>query len=429
MEKKVEIVIYGATGFTGKFILRQLLKKIDEEKQTPTIRVAIAGRNESKLAELNAETGRQLPIIIAATESPQSMLEMCQQSRVLINCVGPYRFHGEPVVQACIAGKCNYVDVTGEPEFMENMAFKYGSEAQKAGVTLVHSCGFDSIPADLGWLFATRSIQQKEGPQTVVSSVDSYLTVEGGAHGVAANYGTWHSLIFSLANAHQLTSLRKQAKQLRSAEDEPHREGKAVVRSLPFFERSLGKWSLKFPGADASVVRSSQYSLHQLERKREGEGGDTKTVYPHYSAYFTIPSFFWLVVMAVMGLLLQIMVNFSWTRSLLLKYPRLFSLNRFRHEGPSMEQIASTTFRMEFFARSGKNVYVSRVAGPEPGYVTTAITSVAAALTILHSADSTRIPTGVLTPAAAFARTDLIDRLQTDGLSFSFLGLKEASKA
>ena len=95
----------------------------------------------------------KVPIFVADTEDYDSLLKMTARAKLIMNTVGPYRFYGEAVIKACLETKTHHVDVSGEPQFMESMQLKYHDEALNNGVYLLSSCGFDSIPADLGVIF------------------------------------------------------------------------------------------------------------------------------------------------------------------------------------------------------------------------------------------------------------------------------------
>lgn len=131
---------------------------------------------------------------------------MARQARIIINCVGPYRFFGEPVVKACVEEGTHHVDVSGEPQYIEAMALKYHKQAEEKGIYIISACGFDSIPSDLGVVFL-----QKEFNGTV-NSAETYLktwTEDPSIPGSSANYGTWESAVYGLAHAKELGGLRR----------------------------------------------------------------------------------------------------------------------------------------------------------------------------------------------------------------------------
>lgn len=129
------------------------------------IKWAAAGRSEKKVAAVLEKTLKQsssIDIIEADVEDYESLLEMCRSTRVLVNCVGPFRFYGEQVVQACLDSQTDYVDITGEPEFIEEMMYKYHLQAREKNITIVHACGFDSIPTDMGVIKLKKFMESKQ---------------------------------------------------------------------------------------------------------------------------------------------------------------------------------------------------------------------------------------------------------------------------
>jgi short subunit dehydrogenase-like uncharacterized protein len=154
-----DIVVFGASGFTGEWIAVALARAAAD---SGGFTFAIAGRDRTKLASVVQRISREvpgfdasaLPVVIADVRDAASLAAMTSAARVVISAAGPFRFLGEPVVQACIASGTDYCDITGEPEFMERIELKYDAAAKAAGIVIVSSCGFDSVPSDVGAIFA-----------------------------------------------------------------------------------------------------------------------------------------------------------------------------------------------------------------------------------------------------------------------------------
>ena len=200
MEKTIDITIFGATGFTGKFILTEVLRTAPS-----SLRLAVAGRSKAKLEALVASlptdlTAKVQPsIVIADVHDEKSMRAMCAASRTLIAAAGPFRFLGEAVVAACVSESCHYVDITGEPEFFESMALKYHSKAKEAQVAIVNVCGFDSIPCDLGVLYTKQQLQTTYN--ALPSSIEMFFKLHvAGTAGFAGHYATFESVRKCLRN-------------------------------------------------------------------------------------------------------------------------------------------------------------------------------------------------------------------------------------
>ena len=130
---------------------------------------------------------------------------MAQQARIVLNCCGPYRFYGEPVVQVCSDEETHYVDISGEPHFMEEMQLKYSEKARQKGVYVISACGIDSIPIDLGVVF----LQQKFNG--TLNSINAFIEIweTKAVKSPFMTYGTWESAIHGLAHAKDLGAVRK----------------------------------------------------------------------------------------------------------------------------------------------------------------------------------------------------------------------------
>jgi len=154
-----DIIIYGATGFTGRLVAEYM------HATYPDRPWAMAGRSATKLAAVRDEMclPADTPLIEADASDPASLDAMVARARVIITTVGPYLLHGEPLVAACAKSGTDYVDLSGEPPFMWNMIEKYNDTAKESGARIVHSCGFDSIPFDMGVYFLQQEAQKRFG--------------------------------------------------------------------------------------------------------------------------------------------------------------------------------------------------------------------------------------------------------------------------
>ncbi|MCA9602449.1 MAG: saccharopine dehydrogenase NADP-binding domain-containing protein, partial [Myxococcales bacterium] len=189
MTRAHDIVLYGATGFTGGLVAEHLAR-------VPGLSWALAGRNR---AELEAARARLvgidpkfagLPLLDADASDAASLSRMAASARVVITTVGPYAELGEPLVRACVEAGTDYVDLTGEPAFVDRMIAVHGAAAREAKVKIVNACGFDSIPHDMGVLRTVRALDA-EGPVRVRGYVEARGQFSG---------GTWHSAIGAFAN-------------------------------------------------------------------------------------------------------------------------------------------------------------------------------------------------------------------------------------
>lgn len=146
MGREFDVIVYGATGYTGKLVAEYLAQR------DPAPRWAMAGRSLTKLEAARTEVGApaDTPLIVADADDPSALKAMCGRTRVVLTTVGPYQLYGEPLVAACAHTGTGYVDLCGEPAWMRAMIDKYDADARASGARIVFSCGFDSIPFDLG---------------------------------------------------------------------------------------------------------------------------------------------------------------------------------------------------------------------------------------------------------------------------------------
>lgn len=162
MATSFDVIVFGATGFTGRLVAEYLHARYGVGR---TVSWAIAGRNRGKLAQVRDLIGApsSLPLLQADASDPASMAALARQGRVVISTVGPYQLHGEPLVSACVESGTDYVDLCGEPAWMARMIARYDAPANASGARIVFSCGFDSIPFDLGVLFLQDAAQRRFG--------------------------------------------------------------------------------------------------------------------------------------------------------------------------------------------------------------------------------------------------------------------------
>ncbi|RZC41634.1 saccharopine dehydrogenase-like [Asbolus verrucosus] len=430
MARDLDIIIFGATGFTGKHTIPIVSKFSKTNGRHLTW--GVAGRSEKKLknflSQCEKEAGTSLndvPVIIADVEDEDSLNAMARKARIIINCCGPYRFYGEPVVKACVEEGTHHVDVSGEPQYMEKMQLKYHKLAQEKGIYIISACGVDSIPTDLGLVF----LQQKF--TGTVNSVNSYLSAweEGDSlPGPALNYGTWESAVYGLAHANELRELRQQLYSSRLPSFKPKLEAK----KYPHTTDLLKGWALPFPGSDRSVVRRSQRCFYETDAKRPVQ----------IETYFMVDSFFRVIMLIIFGAIFSLLARFQFGRNLLLKYPEKFSFGMTSHEPPSEEKIAKSWFSVTFYGEGWKEelanaddqystpvnkAIVTKVKGRNPGYGSTCKCLVLAAITVITETDKLPSGGGVYPPGYAFAKTSLIKQLDENGVTFEVLSEKDLS--
>lgn len=161
-DRELGIVIYGATGYTGKLVAEYLHQQYGSDGR---LRWAMAGRSQDKLVAVRDELGiaSERPLVVADAGDPASLQDMVQRANVVITTVGPYQLYGSELVAACAAAGTDYVDLCGEPAWMRQMIDEHDTAARASGARIVFSCGFDSIPFDLGVFFLQQEALRQTG--------------------------------------------------------------------------------------------------------------------------------------------------------------------------------------------------------------------------------------------------------------------------
>ena len=157
-----DIIVYGATGYTGRLVAEYLAQRYGIGGQ---VIWAMAGRSAKKLAAVRDEIGApaETPLIVADAEDPAQLDAMVRRAKAIITTVGPYQLYGDKLVAACVAAGTDCLDLTGEPNWMAKIIGQYDAAAKASGARIVHSCGFDSIPFELGVWFAEETAKAKFG--------------------------------------------------------------------------------------------------------------------------------------------------------------------------------------------------------------------------------------------------------------------------
>ncbi|MCG8988344.1 saccharopine dehydrogenase NADP-binding domain-containing protein [Delftia acidovorans] len=162
MTKPFDLVVHGATGFTGRLVVEYLLRRYPAGSG---LRWAMGGRNAAKLAAVRDELGApaDTPLVVTVTSNPASLQTLMEQTRLVLTTVGPYQLYGNELVAACASAGVDYVDLCGEPAWMRQMIDAHEAAAKASGARIVFSCGFDSIPFDLGVFMLQREMQARFG--------------------------------------------------------------------------------------------------------------------------------------------------------------------------------------------------------------------------------------------------------------------------
>ncbi|MBV9415818.1 MAG: saccharopine dehydrogenase NADP-binding domain-containing protein [Solirubrobacterales bacterium] len=380
-EPRLDIVLFGATGFTGALTAEYLARNAPADT-----RWALAGRNREKLEDVRRRIGAEVELLEADVNDADSLRSLAQATKVVITTVGPYLRYGEPLVAACARAGTAYVDLTGEPEFVDRMWLSYHSRAVETGARLVHSCGFDSIPYDLGAQFTVEQL-----PEGVPIAVEGFVRVGGTFSG-----GTYQSTIEILSRLRQGAAV---ARDRRAHEPRPSDRRVKGVAGMPHHDEFAGGWVVPFPTIDPQTVLRSARALERY-------GPDF--TYSHYLAVKRLPVLAGLVGGAAgVAALAQIPP----TRKMLLTL-------KGSGEGPSPEQREKSWFRVRFAARAGGRVVRTEVSGGDPGYSETSKMLAESALCLAF--DDLPDRGGQLTPAVAMGDA-LRRRLVAAGIKFEGL--------
>ena len=198
--RRFDVVLFGATSFVGQITCSHLVERHGSEGP---LRWAIAGRSAEKLERVAAQTGAQVERLVVDADDESALRDMAENTRVVISTVGPYALHGSTLVAAVSAAGTDYCDLTGEPQWMRAMIDAHYADAEASGARVVHSCGFDSIPSDLGvWFTQQRAIEHLGEPCSRISM--RVHAMKGGASG-----GTIASILNLVEEASKDKELRR----------------------------------------------------------------------------------------------------------------------------------------------------------------------------------------------------------------------------
>jgi short subunit dehydrogenase-like uncharacterized protein len=376
--REYDIVLFGGTGFTGGLTAEYLAANAG-----PSTKWALAGRNMSKLEQLRERLGMDVPLLKADVTDEASIADVASATRVVITTVGPYINYGEPLVKACAEHGTDYTDLTGEPEFVDRMYLKYGAAAERSGARLVHACGFDSIPHDLGAYFTVQQLPEG-APLHVRGLVQAGGTFSG---------GTFASALTAFSRAKQNFDAARERRQA-----EPSNGGRVAKaeKGRPHRDSDIDMWALPFPSIDPQIILRSARAVDRY---------GPEFTYGHYVAVKHLPQAVGLPI-GVAGLFAMAQVPPA----------RKWLLNRVpAGSGPSEEKRAKSWFRVHFHGEGGGKRVVCNVSGGDPGYGETSKMLAESALCLAH--DDLPATAGQVTTAQAMGNA-LIDRLQRAGIEF-----------
>lgn len=409
--ERYDIVLFGATGFTGGLTAEYLAGRVPAGT-----RWALAGRDHGRLAAVRDRLAADAPhrtsadppeLLLADADDPESLRRAAESTRVMVTTVGPFARYGDGLIAACAAAGTDYLDLTGEPEFVDRSYLRHHATARRTGARLIHCCGFDSIPFDLGVHFTVRQL-----PEGVPLRVESFLRASA-----AISAGTYHSMVNAVSRLREGAALSREriaaeraerAASIRRAGDpgtagqlSAAADGRRVrsLRVMPRYDRRVGSWALPAPTIDQQIVLRSARALPDY-------GPDFS--FAHHLAPRRLPS-----ALAIAGGAAGL---FAVTQ---LPPARDWLLGRMASgEGPSPERRERSWFKVLFHGEGGGRGVVTEVSGGDPGYGETAKMLGEAALCAAF--DELPPAAGQLTTATAMGDA-LTARLRAAGITFRVL--------
>ncbi len=387
--RKYDIVIFGATGFTGNLVAEYFARNVSSKK----VKWAIAGRNINKLEvvkinlmHLNPECA-EVGVLECNADDLKSLEKVTKQATVIVTTVGPFVQHGENLVQACVNTATNYCDITGEPEFVKSVLKKQNAAAREKGIYIINCCGFDSIPADAGAFFTAMQL-----PANEIKTIRGFVSTNASFSG-----GTFASAINAMADAGKNLSV------FPNKDNDDKNTPKKRIKNTIYFDKTLKKWAIPMPVIDPwMVMRTGRY-------QKDVFGDDFE--YAQFVSVNTLPQTIGLVGMV--GALVA-GAQIPPVKNLMLQY-------RKSGEGPSQEERDKSYFKVIFIGESETKNVITKVSGGDPGYTETSKMLSETALTLLENLGKLKVVGGVLTPCGALGKL-LIEKLQTKGIKFEVIG-------
>lgn len=372
-DKKYDIILLGATGFTGQITAKYLSEQADKE----SITWAIAGRNRQKLEILRDSLSHNLPeICVADVDDKNSLAALTEQTHILMNAAGPFSQYGEPVVHSCVLTGTHYLDITGEPSFVAKIYDDYFYKAETQNVCIVNCCGFDSIPADFAaWL--TAKALPRELPKKLYGFVKTNATFSGGTLTTAV-----HAIHNDALKVSYKTKIPK------------HPDAPKIPLKI-HYNKDVQHWALPMPVVDPHIIKRSIYRLPE-------DYGQATTY-----AQFWLSSTFLKALKTIIPIAIAMVgIRFEFFRNRLLK--------KFQPgTGPDAVKRAKSKFEVVCLGTNGDNTVKTVFSGADPGYDETAKMFSQSAFVLHNKRKNKTLTYGVLTPVEALGE-DLIKRLKEE---------------
>ena len=366
VDKKYDIIVYGASGFTGKLICDYLYHHHDSKN----LKWAIAGRNKSKLSSISKKYN--IDLFVANSFDMDSLNLITAETKLIISVVGPYSLYGKKLIESCINNRCHYLDLTGEPDFVHFVEHNYSEKANNNNVILMNCCGFESIPPDIGTYYTIKKLKDQN------AKVKTFLKTKGKISG-----GTWASFLNSFTSKKPIIKTSNKGEKVKKI----------------FYVKELKKWALIFPVIDKHIVRKSAKNLNY--------GKDFS-----FNEYILFNSLFKIIGLIISIGFIGFLAKFKFFRNWLTSF--IPSGN-----GPNKEERRKHWFELKIFAYTKTEQIITTVSGGDPGYGETSKFISEMALCIILDYDRLNSNKGVITPAQCGGDL-MIERLINANIKFNY---------
>lgn len=405
IDASYDLVVFGATGFVGKIVCGYLL---DHASAMGDLKWAIAARSQTKLDSLKQSLGaaaRDLPTLIADATDESTLIDLCHQTQVVISTVGPYALHGETLVKVCAETGTDYGDLTGEVQWVQQMIAKYEAIAQQSGARIVHCCGFDSIPSDLGVYYLQQQAKIQFGEPCIRVKM-RVKAAQGGVSGGTAASGI-NLIQEAIANPDTKTALKNPYILCPNKTETPNHPPALIPVQA---DETFGEWITPFvmAGVNTPIVLRSN-ALQNWDYNKDFQYDEAMLSGEGIGGWFKAQS-------------LQVGLN-SLGIAAAIAPALLEKIIPAPGEGPTLEEQEKGFYDLRFWGKtaSGKTIMTKVTGDRDPGYGSTAKILSQAGICLAKDLSEFEKQGGFWTPASLFGAT-LITRLtQYSGLTFAVL--------
>ncbi|MCH8944407.1 MAG: saccharopine dehydrogenase NADP-binding domain-containing protein [Proteobacteria bacterium] len=406
-DREFDVVVQGATGFTGRLVAEYMVRQYDVGG---SLRWALAGRSKEKLETVRDSLGPEaagLELILADSFDHEALAALASRTKVVLTTVGPYALYGSNLVAACVEAGTHYCDLAGEVHWIRKMIDRHQARAQQTGARIVHCCGFDSVPMDIGVWFLQEAAREKYG--AYCKSITMFVKATKGA----ASGGTIASMLNLISESRRDRSVARTLADPYGLNPDGERQGPDQRdQQKVLYRDDINSWTAPFimAGVNTKVVRRS-HALAGFPYGRDFRYAEAVMTGDGFTGWLKG----WLMTLALGGLVLG--ASYQPTRKLLQK----FVLPK-PGEGPDRELQQNGFFNlMQIGVLPDETVLWGRITGDQdPGYGSTS--KMLSECAVCLAQDDLDAGGGIWTPAAVMAKP-LSERLQRNaGITFALTG-------